>query len=118
MKSYKPALPLIFLLFALLTATGCRSRVIKVRLVNTSAQPLSIIEVAYPGGTFGKNSLAAGEGYSYNIKTLDDGTLKIQFTDALGGNHKADGPAVKKNQEGSIELKLTQDSVSAAANLL
>jgi hypothetical protein len=106
---------LISLLFVLIT--GCRSRVITVHLTNTSAEPLSIIEVSYPGGTFGKNSLAAGEAYRYTIKTLGEGTLKIQFTDAEGHTHSADGPGVKRSQEGSIEISLTQNSASAKANL-
>ena len=115
MKSVGIACFLIILLFVLLP--GCRSRVIAVHITNASAQPLSIIEVSYPGGTFGKNALAVGEGYRYNIKTLGDGTLKIQFTDAEGHTHNADGPAVKRSQEGSIEISLTQDSASAKASL-
>ena len=82
MTPFTRNLSFIFLLSTLLVTTGCRSRLITVHLTNTSAQPLSIIEIAYPGGTFGKNSLAAGEVYTYRIKTLDDGTLKIEFTDA------------------------------------
>jgi hypothetical protein len=116
MKPHKSLLLLPLFLLAIFIA-GCRARVITVHLTNTSAQPLSIIEVSYPGGTFGRNALAAGESYRYNIKTLDDGTVKIQFTDAEGHTHKADGPAVKRSQEGSIEISLTQDSASAKASL-
>src|SRR5262249_13717291 len=116
MKPHKSFLLLPIFVLSILIA-GCRSRVITVHLTNTSAQPLSIIEVSYPGGTFGKNTLAAGEGYRYNIKTIGDGALKIQFTDAQGGTHNAEGPGVKKNQEGSVEIALTQDAVSAKASL-
>jgi hypothetical protein len=112
MKSHRFPLTIIFLMAACIVA-GCRSRVTKIHMVNTSAQPLSIIEVTYPGGAFGKNSLAAGESYNYNIKTLDDGVLKLQFTDAEGRIHRNYGPALKRDQEGSIEIKLTQASVSA-----
>src|SRR5262245_37446724 len=45
-------------LILLLSATGCRSRVIKVSLTNTSEQPLSAIIVDYPNATFGVNTLA------------------------------------------------------------
>jgi hypothetical protein len=112
MKLQRFVLPLVLLLPAALIATGCRSHLVKVSMTNASPQALSLIEVAYPGGTFGKNSLAAGETYNYRLKPLGDGTLKIQFTDALGGTHKAEGPAIKKGQESSIEIKLMQDGAS------
>src|SRR5215831_12963744 len=113
MKSHRFSPTIIFLITACLAAAGCRSHITKIHMVNTSAQPLSIIEVTYPGGAFGKNTLAAGESYNYNIKTLDDGVLKLQFTDAQGRIHRNYGPALKKDQDGAIEIKLTQGAVTA-----
>lgn len=99
--------------FLLLAAAGCRSRVIHVRLNNTSAQPVSVIIVDYPGATFGVNSLAPGKTFQYVIKPTDRGAVKVQFTDAQGVNHAYSGPTVEKGQEGTIEIKITQDSASA-----
>ena len=96
----------------LLAATGCRSHVINVRLVNDSAQPVSVIIVDYPGATFGVNSLAPGKSFQYRFKPLATGTLKIQFTNAQGVVHKVAGPKVVKNQEGRMEIKFTQDSAT------
>jgi hypothetical protein len=101
----------------LLAAAGCRSHVIHVRLVNTSSQPISTIIVDYPRATFGKDSLAPGATFNYVIKPTDNGALKIQFADALGASHTYNGPLVQKGQEGDIEIKLTQDSISAAPAL-
>ena len=97
----------------LLAAAGCRSRVIHVRLVNTSSQPVHTIIVDYPRATFGKDSLAPGAAFNYVIKPTDNGALKIQFADAQGASHTYTGPVVEKGQEGDIEIKLTQDSISA-----
>lgn len=104
-------------LIVLLGANGCRSRVIKVSLTNTSAQPLSAIIVDYPNATFGVNTLAPGTTFQYTIKPLGSGSLKLQFTDAAGKTHNVTGPAVNKGQEGTIAINLTQDSAAAGIHL-
>jgi hypothetical protein len=113
MKQLKVLAVLLFLL----AGAGCRSHVIHVRLVNASSQPISTIIVDYPRATFGKDSLAPGATFHYVIKPTDNGALKIQFADARGASHTYNGPLVQKGQEGDIEIKLTQDSISAAPAL-
>lgn len=106
----KPDRLITALAVLLLAAGGCRSRVIQVTLINTSMQPVSTIIVDYPGATFGKDSLAPGKTFRYVIKPVENGRLKIQFTNAQGISHSLSGPAVQKNQEGAIAIKFTQDS--------
>lgn len=113
MKLHKIAATVLLLL----VAAGCRSRVIRVRLVNTSSQPVSTIIVDYPRATFGVNSLAPGKTFNYIIKPTERGALKVQFADAQGASHTYTGPVVQKGQEGEIEIKLSQDSVSAEPTL-
>ena len=112
----KSRLALLLLLVG--ASVGCRSRVIQVTLINTSTQPVSNIIVDYPGATFGKNTLAPGDTYHYVIKPLETGALKIQFTNAQGANHSFTGPTLQKDQEGSIEIKLNQDSAFANPALM
>jgi hypothetical protein len=102
----------VLLLVALSSLIACRSRVIQVTLVNTSRQPVSTIIVDYPGATFGVNSLAPGKTYLYSIKPLQTGPLKIQYTDAHGAIHSYLGLPLHKNQEGSIEIGLSQESAT------
>ena len=109
---------LALLLLLVGASAGCRSRVIQVTLVNTSTQPVSNIIVDYPGATFGKNTLAPGDSYHYVIKPVETGALKIQFTDAQGASHSSTGPTLQKDQEGSIEIKLKQDSASTSPSLM
>ena len=104
------------LLVALVAIAGCRAHMITIRLINTSAAPLSTIIVDYPSATFGKDRLAPGETFSSSVKLTDNGTLKVQFTDANGGNHVYAGPVLHKNQEGMIEVRFTQDSATANVN--
>lgn len=103
------------LLFAFLA--GCRAHMVTIKLINTSAQPISTIIVDYPSATFGKDKLAPGETFSSPVKLTDDGALKIQFTDANGGNHTSSGPTLHKSQEGIIEIRFTQDKATANVHL-
>lgn len=110
--------PLVVALIALLLATGCRSHVIEVTLVNTSSQPITHIIVEYPGASFGKNVLAPGDAFHYVIKPVETGALKIEFTNAQGASRSFAGPTLRKDQEGTIEIKLDQDSASANPSLM
>jgi len=97
------------LLFAFLA--GCRAHMVTIKLVNTSAEPLSTIIVDYPSATFGKDKLASGETFSSPVKLIDTGPLKVQFTDANGTSHTVTGPVVHRNEEGLIEVRLDQSGV-------
>jgi hypothetical protein len=111
----KPALHTI-LIFTFLALVDCRSRVVQVKLINTSQKPLSIIVVDYPTATFGVDKLEPGATYEYAIKPLGTGPVNIQFTDADGHNHTYTGPALHKNDEGSLIVQLTQQSASVQSD--
>src|SRR6476646_7913182 len=97
------------LLVALVAIAGCRAHMITIKLINTSAAPLSTIIVDYPSATFGKDKLASGETFSSPVKLIDTGPLKVQFTDANGTSHTVTGPVVHRNEEGLIEVRLDQN---------
>jgi hypothetical protein len=96
---------------------GCRSHVIQVTLVNVSDQPVSTIIVDYPGATFGVNQLAPGKTFLYRIKPLETGPLKVQYTDAQGTIHQYLGLSLHKNNEGAIDVKLSQQSATVSGSL-
>ena len=108
---------IIALSFAALLA-GCRSHMVTIKLVNTSAEPISTIIVDYPSATFGKDRLAPGETFSSSVKFIDTGKLKVQFTDAKGGNHTYSGPTLYRDAEGTVEVRLDQNNASAFPNLI
>ncbi|HEY7406384.1 MAG TPA: hypothetical protein VIB39_22850 [Candidatus Angelobacter sp.] len=97
---------------------GCRAHMVTIKLVNTSAEAISTIIVDYPSATFGKDRLAPGETYSSSVKFIDTGNLKVQFTDAKGGNHTYSGPTLYRDAEGTIEVRLDQNNASAFPNLI
>src|SRR5947209_3396017 len=113
MRAARACLPLLLIAFL----AGCRAHMVSIKLINTSGQSISTIIVDYPSATFGKDKLAPGETFSSPVKLTDDGPLKVQFTDASGGNHTYAGPVLHKNQEGIIEISFTQDKATANVNL-
>lgn len=111
-------LRLFLLLLLIATAAGCRSHVVRVELTNTSTQPLFTIVVDYPGATFGVDKLDPSKTYSYPIKPLETGSLKIQFVDASGKTHNFTGPVLEKNDEGSLAIQMGQDGAQAETKSL
>lgn len=111
-------LNLSLILTATLVLAGCRSRVVRVNLINTSSQPLHTIVVDYPGATFGVDQLDPGKTYQYPVKPQKTGKLKIQFVDANGHPHSYSGPELHRNDEGTVEVKLDQDNAAAKLHLL
>ena len=100
-----------------LSLAGCRAHMVTIRLINSSPEPISTIIVDYPSATFGKDKLAPKETFASSVKFTDTCMIKVQFTDAKGTNHTYTGPVVHKNDEGSIDLKLDQNSAQATPNL-
>jgi hypothetical protein len=103
----------------LLLLAGCtHSRVIKVSIVNESDAKISNIIVDYPRGTFGVSSLSPSKSFPYVIKpTSDEGALKIQFLDAQGQPHQSTGPTVHRNDEGTIQIKLSQNAAQSEVHI-
>jgi hypothetical protein len=112
----KTLLRTIFII-AFIALAGCRSRVVEVKLINTSQKPLSIIVVDYPGATFGVDKLDPGATYHYAIKPQSSGPLKIQFTDADGNNRTYEYPGLHKDDEGAITVSLDQKAATAVAKI-
>jgi len=108
----------LFLGFVFSLVTGCmHSRVINVTVTNISGEQISAIVIDYPEATFGINSLEPGKSFEYQIKPTATGTLKIQFSNAHGLNRVSAGPVVHKDNEGSIQIKLTQDGAGSEIHL-
>jgi hypothetical protein len=95
-------------------AAGCsHSHVIKVNIVNSSGERLSSIEVDYPDATFGIASLDPGKTFQYTIKPTGTGPLKLQFVNSQHAHHVYSGPTVHPGDDGSLEIRLTQEAATS-----
>jgi hypothetical protein len=90
----------------LLLLAGCRSPWIQCTIVNHENAPVSLVEVNYPGGSFGVQTIAAGASYHYRFHSLSTDTLSLSFTDAARQSHTATGPELKQKQEGSLRIDI------------
>jgi len=105
-------------LLLILAVNGCtHSRVIEVTVTNTSNEKVSNIAIEYPEASFGINFLDPGKSYQYKIKPTSTGPLKIAFLNSHAQDRVSTGPVVHKDDEGSIEIKVTQDGAVADAKL-
>jgi hypothetical protein len=107
----------IILALLILTLTSCRAHMVTIRLVNSSAEPISTIIVDYPSATFGKDKLAPREAFSSPVKITGTGPLKVQFTNAKGSINHYLLPVLHPNEEGSIEIDLNQTAAVAVLHL-
>ena len=105
------------ILIALAALAGCHSHVVNVNLTNTSKDTVKTIIVDYPTATFGKDKLSPGETFSYAIKPLETGLIRIQFTDAQGSIHTYNGSQLHKNDEGSIAVNMNQSGMVVQPSL-
>lgn len=113
MKSFRFAVALV----SLIALAGCCAHVVKISLTNTSAQPIKTIIVDYPNATFGKDTLAPGETYFSLIKPLDQGPIKVRFTDAQGATHTYQSISLQQGDDGSVGIKLTQTSADTGYDI-
>jgi len=93
--------------------SGCHSRYITATITNNTDGPLSPVELDYPSASFGKASLAAGATYSYRFKIIGSGPTSVIWTDAEHHDHKAAGPELHEDDEGSLAVTIGPTDKSA-----
>jgi hypothetical protein len=113
MKSFCFAVTFLFVI----AMAGCRARVVKIILTNTSAEPIKTIIVDYPTATFGKDTLAPHETYFSLVKPVDKGRIKVHFTDAQGTTHIYESVSLEPGDDGWVNIKLTQTSADTGFDL-
>ncbi len=94
------------MLLALAAATGCRSYLVRVSVVNRSGETANLIEVDYPSASFGIDTLPAGGVFHYRLQLLDQGPVTVEYVDAERHPHHATGPTLVEKQAGMLEIDL------------
>ncbi len=89
---------------------GCRSPWIRCTIVNEQSTPVTLVQVSYPGGTFGVQTIAAGGSFNYRFRDLGDGESSIDFTDAAHHDHTVKGPALKEGEEGTLQITIEPEN--------
>jgi hypothetical protein len=93
-------------LVLLVCAGGCHSPWVQTTVINQQDVPAKLVQVSYPGGTFGVQAIAAHSQYHYRFRILETGQMSIEFTDAAGHDHTMKGPELRPGQEGRLEIDI------------
>jgi hypothetical protein len=104
-------------ILALATLTGCHSHYVSIDIHNTTAAPITLVEVDYPTASFGVDTLAAGATYHYRFKILGDGPTKLLWTDAAQQQHTVPGPSLTEGQEGTLTTTIIPTTATWQSNL-
>lgn len=93
-------------LAGLLALAGCRSAYVEVKIVNDGFAPVSIVEVDYPNGSFGVDTIEGHGTYHYRFKILGSGAAKVMWTDAARRDYSSVGPQLHEGQRGSLTITI------------
>jgi hypothetical protein len=95
------------LAFAALTAVcGCRSAWVQATVVNDEDTPVNLVEVNYPGGSFGVQNIAPHSSFHYRFHILTDDKVEVDFTDAAGRTQEVKGPELDQGEEGNLRIDI------------
>jgi hypothetical protein len=104
---------IVLVLLATVALTSCRrfefrSPGVTITTMNNSHQPVSAIEVDYPGGSYGIGSIAPGGRHVRWVKVTGSAPLRIDFNDSKG-EHQAKPLTLHAGESGSIVLHIQDD---------
>jgi hypothetical protein len=106
------------LLGALVAISGCRSPWVQATVVNDEDTPVNLVEVNYPGGSFGVQSIAPHSSYHYRFHILTEDRVEMDFTDAAGKKEDVKGPELDQGEEGTLRIDIQAgDKVVWSTNL-
>jgi hypothetical protein len=106
------------LLVTALAMSGCQSPWVQATVVNDEDTPVNLVEVNYPGGSFGVQSIAPHSSYHYRFHILTDDPVEVDFTDAKGNKEVVKGPELDQGEEGTLKIDIQAgDKVVWSTNL-
>lgn len=88
---------------------GCQSPWVQCTIVNHEPAAVSLVEVNYPGGSFGVQTIAPGASFHYRFHALSTDKLSLDFIDAAKHSHTATGPELQERQEGTLQIEIQPD---------
>jgi hypothetical protein len=107
MRNPKHALAWSLIAFAALSALcGCKSAWVQATVVNNEDTPVNLVEVNYPGGSFGVQNIAPHSTFQYRFHILADDRVDMDFTDAAGHSVDVKGPELDQGEEGTLRIDI------------
>lgn len=94
------------LLGATVMVSGCRSAWVQAIIVNRENVPVNLVEVDYPGGSFGIQSIAPHAAFRYRFHLLGTDKVVLTFTNAAEQSRKSTGPELAKGEAGTLRIEI------------
>ena len=88
---------------------GCRSPWVQTTIENQQDAPVKVVEVTYPGGTFGVQSIAAHASFRYRFHILSNDAISVDFSDAKGHIRREKGPTLRQGESGTLRIVIAPD---------
>lgn len=99
-------------LAAALLLAGCQSPWVQATVTNDQDTPINLVEVNYPGGSFGIQNIAPHATFHYRFHILLNDKVEVDFTDSTGHNKTVKGPELDQGEEGTLGIDIgLQDKV-------
>lgn len=105
-KSRILCLTLSSALAATLCFMGCQSPWVQATVINDEDTPVNLVEVNYPGGSFGIQNIAPHSTFHYRFHILTNERVELDFTDAAGHNEAIKGPELEQGEEGTLRIDI------------
>lgn len=86
--------------------TGCQSPWVQATILNNEDTPVNLVEVNYPGGSFGVQNIAPHGKFTYRFHILSNDPVEVDFTDAAGREEKIKGPKLDQGEEGTLTIEI------------
>jgi hypothetical protein len=86
--------------------SGCRSAWVQATVVNDEDTPVNLVEVNYPGGSFGVQNIAPHSTFHYRFHILSNDPVDVGFTDAAGHTKDVKGPELEQGEEGTLRIDI------------
>jgi hypothetical protein len=93
-------------LATLAAVCGCKSAWVQATVVNDEDTAVSLVEVDYPGGSFGVQNIAPHSSFRYRFHILTDDRVEVGFTDATGHAQEVKGPEMEQGEEGTLRIDI------------
>jgi hypothetical protein len=106
-----------FAALLLVLLAGCyREPHVALRVRNTGTSGISQVELDY-GRAFGIGELKPGEARERSVYFPDSEQLTLAYFDAAGKGHSQSGPKIAAQDEGSVEVQISDAGVTWKTDL-
>ena len=90
----------------LLAVSACHSYHVDATVENRTGSDIQLLEVDYPGASFGADHIASGAVFHYRFQIRGSGPLKITYTGSGEKQVQIPGPTLVERQQGQLKIVL------------